>query len=283
VTAVHHVSATIDGTDCVVQIYGTNLGRKYELYDPIVTIGRDPRNTIIIDSDSVSRRHAVIELCDAGRLVRDMDSTNGTYLNDIQVRSAILSNSDLLKIGDTIFKYLSGDNVESLYHEEIYRMTIQDGLTDIANKRHLMDYLDKELARARRHGRKLSVVMFDIDHFKDINDRYGHLTGDYVLKDLAAMLKKRIRKEELFARYGGEEFVVVLPEASREESVEFAEIVRKLVQKHPFEFENQPISVTVSVGIASVTDKTQSVQDLLKEADENMYRAKKEGRNRVAD
>ena len=282
VTSVHAISENLDGTDCVVQIYGPHLGRKYDLYDSVATIGRDPQNTIVLDSDSVSRRHAVIELCDAGRLLRDLDSTNGTYLNDIQVRSAVLSNADMVKIGDSIFKYLSGTNVEASYHEEIYRMTIHDGLTQIANKRYLHDYLDKEFSRARRYGRELSLLMLDIDHFKDVNDRFGHLTGDYVLKELAAALRKRIRKEELFARYGGEEFVVVLPESGREVAVTFAEIVRKMVEEHTFEFEGHPLSITVSVGVGLIAPDITTVDELIKKADDKLYEAKRAGRNRVA-
>ena len=281
VTSVHSISENIEGTDCVIQIYGAHLGRKYDMYDAIASLGRDPQNTIVLDTDSVSRRHAMIELCDAGRLLRDLDSTNGTYLNDIQIRSAILSNGDLIKIGDTIFKYLSGANVESAYHEEIYRMTIHDGLTQIANKRYLNDHLDKEFARAKRYGRQLSVIMFDLDHFKDVNDQFGHLTGDYVLKELSTLLKKRIRKEELFARYGGEEFVVVLPESGIDIGIKFGEIIRSIVADHPFEFEGHPISVTISVGVGTMTDDIGTVSELLKLADQKLYEAKRKGRNRV--
>ncbi len=281
VTSMHSISGTLGGTDCLIQIYGDALGRKYDLYDPICTIGRDPQNEIILDSDSVSRRHAILELCDAGRLVRDLDSTNGTYLNDIQIRSAVLSNGDLIKVGDTIFKYLSGANVESLYHEEIYNMTISDGLTQISNKRFLMDHLDKEFSRAKRYGRQLSIIMFDLDRFKDINDQYGHLTGDYVLKEMAHILKNRIRKEEVFARYGGEEFVVVLPESDNEVAVQFGEILRAMVEENEFEFEGQPINVTISVGVGTLQEKMSSVSDLVKEADEHLYEAKRSGRNKV--
>ncbi len=281
VTSMHSISGSLGGTDCLIQIYGDALGRKYELYDPICTIGRDPQNEVVLDSDSVSRRHAILELCDAGRLIRDLDSTNGTYLNDIQIRSAVLSNGDLIKVGDTIFKYLSGSNVESLYHEEIYNMTISDGLTQISNKRFLMDHLDKEFSRAKRYDRQLSIVMFDLDHFKDVNDQYGHLTGDYVLKELAVILKKRIRKEEVFARYGGEEFVVVLPESDRESAFQFGEILRSMVEEHIFEFEGQPLRVTISVGIGTLQTAMETISDLIKQADEFLYEAKGAGRNQV--
>lgn len=281
VTSMHRISSNIPVSDCLIQIYGPHLGRKYDLFDLICTIGRDPANTIVLDSDSVSRRHAVIEVCESGRVLRDLDSTNGTYLNDIQIRSAILANGDQIKVGDTILKYLSGANIEALYHEEIYNMTIKDGLTQIANKRFLLDHLDKEFARAKRYNRYLSLIMFDLDKFKDINDRFGHLTGDYVLRELSAVLQKRIRKEEVFARYGGEEFVIVLPETSKDGAKSFAEIIRKMVQEHNFEFEGQPIKVTVSLGVATLDDSMNSVSDLLKAADEKLYEAKREGRNLV--
>ena len=282
VTAMHNLSGNMaDGADCLIQIYGQNLGRKYELYEPVVSIGRDPKNHIVLDSDSVSRRHALIELTDAGRVIRDQDSTNGTYLNDIQIRSAVLSQNDLVKIGDTIFKYLTGDNIESMYHEEIYRMTIHDGLTQIANKRYLMDHMEKEFARCRRYDRKLSLVMFDIDKFKLINDKYGHLTGDYVLKEMADLLRTRIRREELFARYGGEEFVIVLPESDEEVAEQFAEIIRKKVEGHTFEFEGQSIRVTISAGVATMGAEVSNISDLIKRSDGALYRAKGEGRNCV--
>ena len=121
-----------------------------------------------------------------------------------------------MKVGPTIFKYLSGADVESQYHEEIYRMTIIDGLTQVHNKRYLYEALEREIIRARRHARELSFLMFDIDHFKKINDVHGHLAGDFVLKELARIVQGRIRRDEVFARYGGEEFAIVLPETDLE-------------------------------------------------------------------
>lgn len=281
VTALNSVGAGSGGTDCLIEIYGRHLGRKYDLHENICMIGRDPQNNIVLESDSVSRRHAVLEMADNGRTLRDLGSTNGSYLNDIQVRSALLSNGDLVKIGDTIFKYLVGANIESMYHEEIYNMTISDGLTQISNKRHFQEYLEKEFARARRYKRDLALIMFDLDFFKRINDDFGHLTGDYVLKEIAVAVKPRIRAEELFARFGGEEFVVVLPEASLSQAELFAEDLRMLIQSHPFEFERQALCVSVSLGIGIISEVMRSPEDLIKEADLNLYQAKRNGRNRV--
>lgn len=286
-TRVTNVRALLDrvttGTECLVIIYGSHIGRKYELFEDNITIGRDPENTIVLPSDSVSRRHARIERYQGQRFITDLNSTNGTYVNDQQVKPRMrLESGCLIKIGDTIFKYLAGDDIEAAYFEEIYRMTVTDGLTQVANKRALDEFLDKEVARARRYKRPLAVLMLDIDHFKEVNDQYGHLTGDVVLKSVASLIAGRIRREELFARYGGEEFVIVLPESQGDGVRAFAETIRKMVEGHVTSFEGHNIRVTVSIGIGQFDpSKHHSPQDLLKEADINLYQAKRLGRNRV--
>jgi len=154
---------------CLVEIYGPNIGRRLEMIDAVITLGRDFGNTVVLEGDSVSRRHARIELRGNRHWVIDNRSTNGTYLNDKLVAEAeVLTSGDFVKIGDAIFKYLTGDNIERAYYEEIYRMTIEDGLTRIANKRALDDFLEKEFARARRYNRKLSVVAVAFNKFKNI-------------------------------------------------------------------------------------------------------------------
>jgi diguanylate cyclase (GGDEF)-like protein len=187
-----------------------------------------------------------------------------------------------VKVGGTIFKYLASHNIEAAYYEEIYRMAIYDGLTQIHNRRYFEEFTEREMARAHRHGRALSLLLFDVDHFKSINDGHGHLTGDYVLRELASVVKKRIRREELFARYAGDEFVVVLPESRSEEAVKFAEHLCARVCEAVFEFERTPLRVTVSIGVAQIEDDTVAVTQLLGLADAALYRAKQKGRNRVA-
>lgn len=286
-TRVTNVSSLLQeasaGTECLVVIYGANIGRKYELFEDTLTIGRDPENTIVLPSDSVSRKHARIERYQDQRFITDLNSTNGTYVNDRAVRPrARIESGDHIKIGDTIFKYLMGDHVEAAYFEEIYRMMVTDGLTQVANKRALEDFLDKEVARARRYGRNLSVLMLDLDHFKQVNDQFGHLTGDVVLKEVAATIRQRIRREELFARYGGEEFVVVLPETDATRALEFAETLRRMVEAKTITFEGQVIRVTVSVGAAQFDPAGHMTpEELIKAADQNLYMAKSRGRNCV--
>lgn len=271
------------GKECLIVLYGGSIGRKYDLGPGHWTIGRDPYANIVLDADSVSRAHARVEIGGAESWIVDLGSTNGTFVNDLGAERARLRSGDLIKIGDIIFKYLAGQDIEAAYHEEIYRMTIHDGLTSVANKRHLDEFLDREFARSRRHGRDLAVLLMDIDHFKQVNDNLGHLTGDYVLRELAQVINARVRREELFARYGGEEFVLVLPETDREGGLRYGEIIRKMVADHRFSFDGADIPVTISVGVGAFDPDMGRPNDILRAADEALYRAKRAGRNRVSD
>lgn len=273
------------GNDCLVVIYTAEpglLGKRFVLDRSPLRVGRGADNHIVLEGDSVSRRHAHYERRGNAWFVVDDGSTNGTYLNEEQVaRESALNNGDRIKIGPTILKFLSGADAEAKYHEEIYRMTIVDGLTQIHNKRYLFEALDKELIRARRYERELSLVMFDIDFFKRINDQYGHLAGDYVLRELARVVQDRIRRDEVFARYGGEEFVIVLPETGLGGARALAENLRERVGAHNFVFQGERIPVTISIGCAQLIKEDRAAADLIQRADEKLYEAKRGGRNRV--
>jgi two-component system, cell cycle response regulator len=272
------------GNDCVVVIYAAEpglLGKRYVLDKSPLRVGRGGDNHIVLDGDSVSRRHSHFERRSNGWFIVDDGSTNGTFLNEEQIkREAGLNNGDRVKVGPTILKYLSGLDAEAKYHEEIYRMTIVDGLTQIHNKRYLFEALDKELIRARRYDRQLSLLIFDIDYFKNINDQYGHLAGDYVLRELARIVQERIRRDEVFARYGGEEFVIALPETSLQGAVTLADNLRARVETHGFSFQGERIPVTISIGCA-VLGEEKTAADLIQLADDKLYEAKRGGRNRV--
>ena len=266
---------------CFVVIYGEDLGKKHNLADSSIVIGRSSKCDIQIDQESVSRNHS--ELINTGKsiIVRDLGSTNGTYVNDVPVDEHVLRDGDLVKIGRTILKFLNGDNIEHSYHEEIYRLTTVDGLTQVYNKRYFLEVLDREISRAQRYSRELSLIMFDIDNFKKINDTFGHLAGDHVLKHLAEVIKDRIRREDIMARYGGEEFAVVLPEIDSFNACQLAEKIRHLVERTTFTFEDAQIPITISLGVASATSDTQSAPQFIKLADDKLYEAKRLGRNRV--
>ncbi|APR75812.1 GGDEF family protein [Minicystis rosea] len=272
-------------TDCLVVIYSkepTLLGKRFVLENNPTRVGRGADNHILLDGDAVSRRHAHFEQRGPGWGVADQGSTNGTYCNDEQIsRDVVLRNGDRVKIGPTIFKFLSGADVEAQYHEEIYRMTIIDGLTQIHNKRYFYEALEREILRARRHERGLAILLFDIDHFERINEVHGHLAGDFVLKELARIVQARIRRDEVFARYGGEEFSIILPETSLEGAVALGETLRQKVSEHVFVFQEDVIKVTISVGATLLKDSDRIGNDLIKRADGRLSFAKDNGRNRV--
>jgi diguanylate cyclase (GGDEF)-like protein len=280
-------SGLSNATDCLVVIYTkepTLLGKRFVLDADPTRVGRGADNQIVLDGDSVSRRHAHFEQRSGGWVVVDDGSTNGTYCNDEPIeasRETMLKNGDRVKVGPTIFKFLSGADVEAQYHEEIYRMTIIDGLTQIHNKRYLHEALEREIIRGRRHERELSILMFDIDHFKRVNDVHGHLAGDFVLKELARIVQSRIRRDEVFARYGGEEFAIILPETDLEGALQLAETLRQKVAEHAFVFQADTMRVSISIGAALLTENEKTANELIKRADERLYAAKNGGRNRV--
>jgi diguanylate cyclase (GGDEF)-like protein len=284
VTAPDRLVSTTRRDACVVHIYptGPGMGARYALSDTPVVLGRGNDCDIRINDHSVSRRHARIQPGADGYYAVDLQSTNGTFVNDVPASITKLKDGDYLRIGNCIYRFLMGGNVETEYHEEIYRLTIVDALTDIHNKRYMMEFLDRELARSARYCRPLALVLFDIDHFKKINDELGHLGGDVTLRELAACIKAGIRKEELLARYGGEEFVMVLPETTLEGGIHAAERIRSLVEEHTFRYENKTYPVTVSLGVATTAgDESMTPSELLRLADEKLYQAKNSGRNRV--
>jgi diguanylate cyclase (GGDEF)-like protein len=288
--------STVCREACLVHIYpsGPSMGRRYPLSPTApVVIGRGSDSAIHIDDHSVSRKHARIEPRLQGHVAVDLGSTNGTYVNDRPIEQHPLADGDYLRVGNCIYRFLAGGNIEAEYHEEIYRLAIIDGLTEVPNKRYLMEFLNRELARSLRYHRPLSVLMFDIDRFKVLNDEHGHLCGDHVLRELAGLLRDVIRAEELLARYGGEEFVVVLPECTQENALSVAERLRNLVEQHQFRFEDRTLKVTISVGVASMTNGEAetsgdpdrpaiTVTTMINRADKKLYEAKDAGRNRIA-
>lgn len=280
---------------CLVVINGVDLGKKYSLAQASTVVGRSSKVDIQIDEDAISRSHAVIENHGNKFMLRDLESTNGTYVNDRDVREKRLVDGDQVKIGRTIFKFLSGSNIEASYHDEIYRLTTTDGLTQVYNKRYFLKEMEREMSRSIRYSRELSLVMCDIDHFKSINDTYGHLAGDYVLKQVAQRIRRHIRRDDVLARYGGEEFVLMLPELPKNRAIGTAEKLRKLIESEPFEFDNVTIPITLSMGVAGLPEYIEEVgggapeemsKDIncfafIKIADDRLYRAKEGGRNMV--
>ncbi|HEU4601887.1 MAG TPA: GGDEF domain-containing protein [Steroidobacteraceae bacterium] len=285
VTALDELKFGHSGQQCLVVIHApqqADLGRRFVIEKEVTTIGRGRDNDIVLPSDCVSRRHARLEQREGDVYLVDLASTNGTYINDEPrpVRDRKLQRGDQIKIGDTIFKHLEGSDIELQYHEVIFRMAVTDGLTSLSNRKQLDAFLQEEFTRARRHYRDLAVLMLDIDHFKSVNDTYGHLTGDTVLRGLAMILQKRLRPIDRLGRYGGEEFCAILPETSLANAARIAEELRAIVESHVFVADESKLRVTISVGATALEPNMQPL-DLYRIADECLYAAKRAGRNRV--
>ncbi|MBX3272080.1 MAG: diguanylate cyclase [Sandaracinaceae bacterium] len=266
---------------CLVVIYGEDLGRRVPLGQEPCILGRSSKCDVQLDQESVSRNHARIRRQRTHYVISDLGSTNGTYVNDELVDEVVLRDGDQVKVGRTIFKFIVSGNMEAQYHEEIYRLMTVDGLTELHNKRYFNEALEREASRSQRYSRTFSLVLFDIDRFKDINDTFGHLAGDSVLRQLGALVRTRVRRDDIPARTGGEEFSVIVPEVAREGAMNLAEKLRASIEAAVFKFEGTQIPVTISLGVAEWDPKLQDPQDLVRRADELLYEAKRTGRNRV--
>lgn len=268
---------------CLVRIYpAEGIGGLWTIDEDELYIGRSADCTVHLDDSSISRRHAAIQRVEQGFLLMDLQSTNGTQVNDAPIQQHRLRAGDRIRMGTYILKYLSHDDIERQYHETVYKMTTTDGLTRAYNRQYLEETLEREISRSIRHERPLAVMMMDIDHFKRVNDQYGHLAGDDVLQEFCRRVRDSIEADDLLARYGGEEFCLIMSECDRDAARSLAEEIRAAVAERPFATLRNEIGVTVSIGIYIYDGKIPAtVSDLIGSADQRLYAAKTSGRNRV--
>jgi two-component system cell cycle response regulator len=272
---------------CIVQFSGQELGRPYFLNKEVNLIGRQPRTDIRLNEQKVSRSHARILVRGQQCWLEDLKSANGTYLNKIRlVQPQVLSDGDLITIGAASFKFFAAGNAEQIFYDEIYRKATIDEKTGVFNDKFLASALRSELETSLSFGRPMSIIILDLDHFKKVNDSYGHLFGDHVLKISAEIFSRCIRKNDILCRYGGEEFVVVLPETDLKTTLKLANRIRTNLADFVFTIRNGQLRTnhqqTLSAGVATLSPKLASVSALLKAADAKLYESKRAGRNRVS-
>jgi two-component system cell cycle response regulator len=269
---------------CFVIIAGTQTGAMYRLDEGETIIGRSKDASIKIDDESVSRRHAkIIRQPDGSVAIMDLNSTNGTFCNGKRVDKRVLQDGDKIRIGTTtIIKFSYQDSLEEDFQRHQYESATRDPLTSCYNKSTFLERLPSEFAFAKHRKKPLSLAMLDLDWFKKINDSYGHLAGDFVLRKLGNVLQHGLRADDFLARYGGEEFALIMREVSKRNALQTAERLRRLVESTTFKHEGKKMAVTVSIGVATwPDDRVDSVHNLVKAADKNLYTAKRKGRNRV--
>ncbi len=271
----------------LVSMTGPNQGNPVEIRGAVTLIGRQQGAGIQIEDPGVSRRHAELHLGREGQIsIRDLGSRNGTFLNGTKILESPLHDGDKIRIGrTTLFKFSFQDWIDQSFQRQLFDSVVRDGLTKAFNRRYLVERLGSEFAYAERHQTQLGLVLFDIDHFKTVNDRYGHVAGDQVLSHLAVTTDHVIRREDVFARCGGEEFAVLCRGIPAYNVQSFSERLRQRVAQTLFAAAGATIPITISLGAAMRPSGMANPDHLMKLADQALYEAKNAGRNcvRMAD
>jgi diguanylate cyclase (GGDEF)-like protein len=263
---------------------GLEAGRVHVVTTDTIVVGRGTGVDLRIDDTSLSRQHCRIRLTNGSYFVEDLGSRNGTMVNGLRIQAPqLLEDGALVQLAaSTIIMFSQQEDLEVQAEQRLYASAVLDPLTGLHNRRHLDARLKSEFAFASRHQTPLSVLLIDIDHFKKINDTYGHPGGDAALKALSERLAKTVRTEDIVARYGGEEFAVIARGIESVGAMLLAERIRDTASKIRLAHEDKTISFTISVGAATLTRERifDSVAAVLKAADDALYKAKAQGRNR---
>ncbi len=262
-----------------------SVGRQWPIEDSDRIIGRSPNAHVYVDDRSVSKSHAKIILGGGDVSIVDLESTNKTVVNGKTLQPLVavrLRNNDQIKTGNVIFKFLERGNVETVGFAQTYDRSQRDPLTGIANRAGINFKGPESFKRSNLLGIPLSIIAFDIDFFKKVNDTYGHLAGDYVLTEIASIISnKLIRENDFFARTGGEEFCLLLLGSTLKVASEVAERIRATIESHPFIFEGKNIPVTISSGVSLKAESDTDWEQTFERADKALYVSKNSGRNRV--
>ena len=261
-----------------------------------VTLGRALDADVRINDNQASRLHARIRTeTDEGtgevryRLI-DLDSTNGTLHNGKPITEAFLEDGDKFVIGDQLIRFEMLDEIDREYQQQIHRLLVHDDLTGLLTSKSFFSELRREAARAEAESRPFCVLMMDLDHFKEVNDTYGHLAGSETLEEVGAVIKNSLRAGDVGARFGGEEFAAFLLDADYAQGMVAAERVREAIEKHEFPAVRRGSpeasgprthKITISVGVAAFPNDASDPIQLVEKADSALYRAKRGGRNRV--
>jgi diguanylate cyclase (GGDEF)-like protein len=267
----------------LLRLDGTSAGQGFSLGQDAVQIGRHPTTGLTLQDRGVSRIHARVYCQHGVHWIEDLGSRNGTYVQGRKVDHCVLEDGDWVQLGPRAsFRFTFVDARQEEVLRRLYDSSTRDALTGAYNRAYFDERLRAEVAYALRHGTALSLVIFDIDHFKRVNDTYGHQAGDAVLRHLAGTVQVRLRTEDVFARYGGEEFVVILRGIDLKGAARVGERVRSTVASSAVFFEGSHIPVSVSAGCASLDcQEERSAEALIATADHRLYQAKNAGRNRV--
>ena len=257
-----------------------------------VILGREIGADVRVNDSKVSRRHAAIitsidpETQESVFTLKDFGSRTGTLLNGERVREEVLQNGDKITVGENILRFDLLDEIDREYQRHIHRLISHDDLTGLLSGRSFFSELRRESERTKIDNKPFCVLMMDIDHFKNVNDTYGHLTGSKTLEEIGECIINCLRSGDAAARFGGEEFAAFLLDAEVGQAMVAAERIRREIEANQFTVVRQgkpeeKHHVTISIGIAAFPDDSSDPIELVEMADSALYRAKREGRNRV--
>ncbi|MCB9584637.1 MAG: GGDEF domain-containing protein [Polyangiaceae bacterium] len=266
----------------LVRLDAAAAGRPLAVTQAACKLGRHANADYRVDDDGISRFHAKLFSAHGANWIEDLGSRNGTYVNGERVKLRALVDGDTIQLGARIaFRYSQVDAAQERAMHQLYESSIRDPLTGAYNKSYFEERLASEFSYARRHRTHLSLVLLDVDHFKVVNDRFGHQVGDLVLLRLSETVQRMLRSEDVFSRFGGEEFLVLLRGIDHQNAVQVAERIRDVLAQPPEDGGTTP-SITVSAGVASLTCvDSASAGALIGAADRRLYLAKRRGRNQV--
>jgi diguanylate cyclase (GGDEF)-like protein len=267
----------------LIVLAGSAMGEMFKISHKQTIIGRGQTAHIRMMDEGVSREHCEIQIEGDAMILHDLGSTNGTFCRGMRIDRHVLEDGDKVLVGsNTVLKFTYHDSLDEVFQRQMYESALRDDLTKTFNKKYCTDRLESEFAHAMRTKAGLSLVLFDLDHFKTINDTHGHPASDQVLSDMAQIVATLIRAEDIFARVGGEEFAVICRGADNVQGRAVAERMRQAVAGHKFCAEGTEIPITISAGVASIPNaRIADASALTAAADQALYEAKRTGRNRV--
>lgn len=277
----------LDRKTCFVILGGLDVGSVVNIDKSVMLIGRGAGCDLILRNHDISRRHAEVRKKGSNSLViLDLGSTNGTFIGGELITEATLREGEKVLLGrQTVLKFVLMDELEETCQKQIFQSSTRDTLTDVFNRKYLSQKIVSDIALAKRHSLPISLLMVDIDRFKNVNDAYGHSTGDRVLVQVAQAIGSIIRKNDMVARYGGEEFIVVAQGIGLDGGKSLGERIRHRIKEESLQVldgSGAEIRVTVSIGVVSVSGGTDVDEEILiSTADKNLYSAKDKGRNMV--
>lgn len=267
----------------LVRMDASHVGQVLSLEGDEYLLGRHPSCQVVLTDDGVSRKHARIRRDGDGFVLEDLQSANGTFVHGKRIEHQLLADGDVFQLGPTaLFRYTFTDSSQERMLQQLYEASVKDALTGAYNREHFDERLKMEVAYARRHDTIVSLVMFDLDHFKQVNDAYGHPAGDLVLIETSRRVASGLRTEDVFARYGGEEFAVILRGIDLAGAAAVGDRLRLHIAAGPVPTDAGAVAVSASVGVASLSCCDEpATTTLVAIADRRLYLAKRGGRNRV--